>query len=868
MGWSKSLMAGSVSIPRHLDERIRFHLQRDVKNSKSVTELSSGSTRFVLYWARSALRVDENPALDVAKSIAHQLRLPLLVYQGLCERYPFASDRHHTFIMQAAQQFGHDLQSHNIAYAFHLETQSTRAKYLVDLANLAACVVTEEMPVDPPRYFLRQLQRQTSTPIVTVDTACVLPMRQTKQCYTRAFQFREATQSQYDLRVHQPWPECEEAASSLDLADLPFQPVDLTSNRISDLVAGCDIDHAVGPVVDTIGGAQNGYRRWQTFLEKGLGSYHNRRNSADVDGVSRMSAYLHYGMVSPFRIAREAALKGGPGAEKFLDELLIWRELAYNFCFHRPDHDSWQAVPSWAQQTLLKHQQDPRSETYEWETLSRGKTGDALWNAAQHSLLRFGELHNNLRMTWGKMILNWVPDPRKALQVIFDLNHRYALDGRDPSSFAGILWCFGQFDRPFDPEQKIFGTVRTRSTTEHAKRLSGQSFAAAKLAKRYSNAPRIAVIGAGISGLIAARTLQDYGLDVQLFEKSRGVSGRVSTRRTESFQYDHGAQYFTCRHPIFQLHVDSWIEQGWVKTWGEGNEVVSYDKIHANRDSQGSLSASVEVGCSAQESEHSRMFADRIVIIRPNLPLSLAAPQKRYVACPGMSEFGKHLAKELRIQHETQITAVRPVGCRLELLSDADPVQGEFDKVVCTTPPLQSVEVLKYYPDLVSQLSAVKLLPCWAMLVSFEKTLPIEWAGAFVHDSPIAWISRESTKPGRKQTAGYVVHANPIWSAEHLELKPEQIAELLLAEFFRTTLCELETHIHCAAHRWRFSIAQQSLNVGCLFDQSRSVFACGDWAMGSRIEGAFLSGISAAGRILAQLEPSVADEKFAQPLLF
>ena len=103
---------------------------------------------------------------------------------------------------------------------------------------------------------------------------------------------------------------------------------------------------------------------------------------------------------------------------------------------------------------------------YSWETLARGRTGDRLWDVARRSLLIHGELHNNVRMTWGKARLNWTSDAQSALAMMIDLNHRYALDGQDPASFGGILWCLGQFDRPFPPARPILGIVRDRSTAE------------------------------------------------------------------------------------------------------------------------------------------------------------------------------------------------------------------------------------------------------------------------------------------------------------------------------------------------------------------------------------------------------------------
>ena len=193
---------------------------------------------------------------------------------------------------------------------------------------------------------------------------------------------------------------------------------------------------------------------------------------------------------------------------------MIWRELAYAFCFYTDVSDPWAAVPEWARQTLQSHAADTRDQTFQWEELARAQTNDTLWNAAQLSLLRQGELHNNVRMTWGKAILNWTASPKRALELMIDLNHRYALDGRDPASYGGLLWCLGQFDRPFEPAREIFGTVRPRSTVDHARRLDPQSYTKLVVTPRCNHVPNVAVIGAGISGLMAARTLADHGLTV------------------------------------------------------------------------------------------------------------------------------------------------------------------------------------------------------------------------------------------------------------------------------------------------------------------------------------------------------------------
>lgn len=537
-------------LPVHLSERARW--------IRETADSPEGE--FILYWMRTAIRIDENPALDVARTLAVSLGKPLLVYQGLSQRYPYASDRHHTFILEGARDVQRAMASHGLSYAMHLERPGQDGPVLRQLANSATCVVTEDMPTCPANRFLKALCREATCSILAVDTACLLPMQLVGQAYTRAYAFREATWDAYSARVHRPWPICDAQPEAFDARQLPFPAVDLQSGDIADWVAQCDIDHLVGPVLDTSGGSVAGYARWESFASTHLSRYDKRRNDPLVNGASRMSAYLHYGMVSPFRIAREAAALSGSGSEKYLDELLIWRELAYAFCFYRPDHEQWSALPEWAQRTLELHMRDPRPALYSWETLARGETEDTLWNAAQRSLLVHGELHNNVRMTWGKSIVNWIADPRAALAMMIDLNHRYALDGRDPASYGGLLWCLGQFDRPFEPELPILGSVRPRSTAEHARRLDVGRYAAVTTSSRCPDPPAIALVGEDLASAIAARTLADHGLAVTLVSDLGGISPRSGERR------DHGdaaamEEKCSVTHPVFCRYVATWVEQ-------------------------------------------------------------------------------------------------------------------------------------------------------------------------------------------------------------------------------------------------------------------------------------------------------------------
>ncbi|MFO1065793.1 MAG: deoxyribodipyrimidine photo-lyase [Pirellulales bacterium] len=386
-------------LPPHLAER--SHLLRDKPT------IHRGN--FVLYWTHHALRTDENPALDVARLTAQKLDLPLLVYQGLSPHYRFASDRHHTFMLEGARDLQQQYRQLDISYEFSLQRHSRSDPRLKERTATAAVLVTEDFPLEPTMLWTNRLAECTTTPIILVDTACVLPSRRIGRAFDRAFEYRQATIGQYLDRIPRPWPRTDSQPKRFTG---PIEAeFDLASIDLSELVAQCEIDHTVGPVHHTRGGSSAGMERWAVFQKNGLKRYADRRNSAEIDGTSRMSAYLHYGMMSPMRLAREAHALG---AEKFLDELLIWRELAYTFCHYRPDVDSLDAIPGWARATLNAHANDPREAVYSWETTALARTGNEFWDACQRSLIKHGELHNNLRMTWGKALLDWTKSPLSA----------------------------------------------------------------------------------------------------------------------------------------------------------------------------------------------------------------------------------------------------------------------------------------------------------------------------------------------------------------------------------------------------------------------------------------------------------------------
>jgi deoxyribodipyrimidine photo-lyase len=241
------------------------------------------------------------------------------------------------------------------------------------------------------------------------------------------------------------------------------------------------LDRSVRPVDAFTGGSHAALRRLKEFVEHDLAGYETMRNRPERAGTSRLSPYLHFGHIGPLTIALavEEAVRVGKAMtaarDRFLEQLIGWRELSVLFVRHEPNYDNWECAAKWARQSLTEHVGDARTR-YAFDVLERGETGDELWNAAQREMVTTGWMHNYLRMYWAKKILEWAPDPAAAFEWAVTLNDRYELDGRDPNGYAGIAWAIvGRHDRPWF-NRPVFGLVRPMTAGSTAKKFDSGAY--------------------------------------------------------------------------------------------------------------------------------------------------------------------------------------------------------------------------------------------------------------------------------------------------------------------------------------------------------------------------------------------------------
>ena len=459
---------------------------------------SSGD--YVLYWMIAARRPSFNFALDRAHEWACQLELPLVVLESLRVDYPYASDRFHRFIIDGMASNATAFSGSPLLYYPYVEPEAGAAKGMIDrLGDKAAVVVTD----DYPGFFLPQAVSATaarlSVSMEAVDSNGLMPLQGTDRAFGAAVHYRRYMQKGIkEALLTSPSERPFQGSTLSTIAKLPPEVSRRWPAASAALLAGdpgalakLPIDHAV-TAVDMPGGAAAAGKTLQRFVSQLLSGYHLAHNHPDLRGTSRLSPYLHFGQISAHEIfkavmrherwsigklpsrangSREGWWGVSAGAEAFLDQLVVWRELAYNTAAKRPDsYEHYDSLPAWALATLAEHEADPRPFVYSRDQFEAGETHDPLWNAAQREMLRDGWFHNYMRMLWGKKILEWSATPREALATMTHIMNRWSLDGRDPNSYAGYFWTLGRYDRPW-PERAIYGKVRSMSSENTAKKV-------------------------------------------------------------------------------------------------------------------------------------------------------------------------------------------------------------------------------------------------------------------------------------------------------------------------------------------------------------------------------------------------------------
>ena len=434
------------------------------------------NARYFLYWMQMFKRVENNHALTFAIRKANELKLPLVVYEGLKYYYPWASDRIHTFILEGVEEKREAFERVGIRYIFYLQKDKRSPKQTVaKIAKDAALIVTDDFPCFIIPGHNQTIAAKASVPVFAVDSNGVIPISKFEKEEYAAYTIRPKIKKLLPEYL-KPMPV---ETIGLTMPDIKVDCPDsiVTQKTIAKLVAECDIDHSVKPSAVYHGGTDNGRKRLSKFLAEILPVYETARNKPDRDGSSRLSSYLHFGFLSPLEIALAVQDADAPQTAKdaYLEELIVRRELSYNFTSHNAQYDSLESLPAWAHKSMREHIDDKRPVIYSLEQLEAGETHDELWNASQREMVATGEMHNYVRMLWGKNVIAWTRTYEEAFAILEHLNNKYCLDGRNPNSYAGILWCFGKHDRPW-MNRPVFGMMRYMTSASTGKKFDSKKY--------------------------------------------------------------------------------------------------------------------------------------------------------------------------------------------------------------------------------------------------------------------------------------------------------------------------------------------------------------------------------------------------------
>ena len=406
----------------------------------------------VVYWMSRDQRMGDNWALLWAQQEALIHQKGLLVVFCMIPNYPGATLRHYNFMRTGLEELQEKLNQCNIGFRMLEQSPETILPQFLNTID-GHLLVSDFDPLRIKQQWKQKLINSLKVPLYEVDTHNIIPawIISGKKEYAA-----------YTLR-----PKIKRVLDDY-LTDIPaVQPHPFNWNKapmeVPETFRGESITSQTTEEYPWVKAGENAANLAAlNFVHKGLENYPNARNNPLLDGQSGLSPYLHFGQLSPQRLAWMVSRSDLPAETKetFLEELVVRRELADNFCYYEPAYDRIEGFPDWARKTLDQHRNDKRAYVYSLAELENGSTHEILWNACQQDLVQSGKLHGFLRMYWAKKILEWTPDPETALEYAIALNDRYSLDGRDPNGYTGIAWSLGGVHDRAWRERPVFGKIR------------------------------------------------------------------------------------------------------------------------------------------------------------------------------------------------------------------------------------------------------------------------------------------------------------------------------------------------------------------------------------------------------------------------
>ncbi len=407
----------------------------------------------ILYWMSREQRADDNWALLYAQEKAMEMKVPLLVCFCMALSFLGAPYRAYDFMLKGLKETEKSLLAKRIPFLLLEGEPEKNISILVSRYSISE-IVTDFDPLRIKQQWKRKVGETIEIPFHEVDSHNIVPCWET------------SSKKEFAARTIRPKIHRLLDKYLISFPDLLSHPFLLEKNipgvQWREIQRRLKADRSVSPVSWLVPGSQGGRAILERFISERLERYPLDRNDPGIPGLSDLSPYLHFGQISPQRAALEVSFsrKKTEAKDAFLEEVIVRRELADNFCFYTPFYDSYNSFPEWARNSLNEHRQDRREHIYSFSELEGAETHDELWNAGQIEMLTKGKMHGWVRMYWAKKILEWSPSPEEALERAILLNDRYELDGRDPNGYTGIAWSIGGLHDRAWPSRPLFGKIR------------------------------------------------------------------------------------------------------------------------------------------------------------------------------------------------------------------------------------------------------------------------------------------------------------------------------------------------------------------------------------------------------------------------
>ena len=439
-------------------------------NEKRIRLLQKGDETNgpVVYWMSRDQRVHDNWALLFAQKLALENKKSLVIVFNLVPDFLEATIRQYGFMLKGLQEVEIELSKYSIPFFLTSGKPEEKIPKLIDQLR-ASILISDFDPLIVKRIWKRDVAKQISIPFYEVDAHNIVP------CLHVSDKLEFAA---YTLRpkIHRALIEFMDefpALKKMSKSEISTDKIDWDKVEKS-LKINYDVKE-----VDWIRPGENAaIKSLKNFLKNKFDHYTGIRNDPTKDGQSNLSPYLHFGQLSAQRVALETEkFNGNPESQKvFLEELIVRRELADNFCYFNKEYDSFDGFHNWAKTSLNEHRKDEREFVYTLNEFELAKTHEDLWNAAQMEMVTTGKMHGYMRMYWAKKILEWTKSPENALKIAIYLNDKYELDGRDPNGYTGIAWSIGGIhDRPWF-ERPVYGKVRYMNRNGAEKKFDIKSY--------------------------------------------------------------------------------------------------------------------------------------------------------------------------------------------------------------------------------------------------------------------------------------------------------------------------------------------------------------------------------------------------------